>query len=106
MPDPKPVRQAEVVRGGVERLLGPNPCPVAVETYDKNGVIYLGDGSWGKIRAPKKPEVRPYLATVAEAYHMTVHRLEGKQRFHVALSETGKVEDVYMTINKRPARRG
>jgi hypothetical protein len=74
--------------------------------YDKNGVIYLGDGSWGKLRAPKSPEERPYLATVSQAYHMTVHRLEGEQRFHVALEESGKVADVCMTISKRPARRG
>src|SRR5262249_6155434 len=29
---------------------------------DPNGIVYLGDGSWGKLRAPKKPEDRPYLA--------------------------------------------
>ena len=73
---------------------------------DKNGVIYLGDGSWGKLRVPKTPEERPYLATVSEAYHMTVHRLEGEQRFHVALEESGKVADVCVTTSKRPARRG
>jgi len=73
---------------------------------DKNGVIYLGDGSWGKLRVPKTPEERPYLATVCEAYHMTVHRLEGEQRFHVALEESGKIADVCMTNGKRPARRG
>jgi len=70
---------------------------------DKRGVIYLGDGSWGKLRPPKKPSDRPYLATVSEAYHMTVHRLEGDQRFHVALEETGRVADVCMTSSKRPA---
>ena len=69
-------------------------------------MIYLGDGSWGKIRAPKRPEDRPYLATVAEAYHMTVHRLEGEQRFHVAVEESGRVADVCMTAGKRTARRG
>jgi len=73
---------------------------------DKYGVIYLGDGSWGKLRVPKTPEERPYLAAVSEAYHMTVHRLEGEQRFHVALEETGKVADVCMTVSKRPAKRG
>jgi hypothetical protein len=73
---------------------------------DKYGVLYLGDGSWGKLRAPKTPEERPYLAAVSEAYHMTVHRLEGQQRFHVALEESGKVADVCMTTSKRPARRG
>jgi hypothetical protein len=67
--------------------------------------LYLGDGSWGRLRAPKKGEDRPYIATVSEAYHMTVHRLEGQQRFHVALEESGKIADVCMTANKRPARR-
>lgn len=73
---------------------------------DKYGVLYLGDGSWGKLRAPHKPEDRPYLATWSMAYHVTLHRLEGNQRFHVALEESGKVADVCMTENKRPAKRG
>lgn len=80
--------------------------PLTGGHIDKNGVLYLGDGSWGKLRVPKKGEDRPYLAAVSEAYHMTVHRLEGQQRFHVALEESGKVADVCMTANKRPARRG
>ena len=37
---------------------------------------------------------------------MTVHRLEGDQRYHVALEESGKVADVYGTTGKRPAKRG
>lgn len=61
------------------------------------GITYLGDGSWGKLRIPKKPESRPYLLDVNETYHFTLHRLEGEQRFHVALGETGKVLDVYRT---------
>lgn len=80
--------------------------PLTNGLKDKHGVIYLGDGSWGKLRIPKTPEERPYLATVSPAYHMTVHRLEGDQRFHVALEESGKVADVCMTVNKRPAQRG
>jgi hypothetical protein len=80
--------------------------PLKGGLVDKYGVIYLGDGSWGKLRAPKTPQQRPYLAHVSEAYHMTVHRLEGEQRFHVALEESGKVADVCMTVSKRPARRG
>jgi acid phosphatase type 7 len=79
--------------------------PLKGGLVDKNGVLYLGDGSWGKLRVPKTPEERPYLATVSSAYHMTVHRLEGDHRFHVALEETGKVADVCMTAGKRPARR-
>jgi len=38
--------------------------------YDKNGVLYLGDGSWGKLRSLKKPEERPYLATYGDSYHV------------------------------------
>jgi len=80
--------------------------PLTNGLKDKHGVLYLGDGSWGKLRVPKEPEDRPYLAAVSSSYHMTVHRLEGDQRFHVALEESGKVADVCMTSSKRPSRRG
>ena len=80
--------------------------PLTNGLRDKNGVLYLGDGSWGKLRIPKTPEERPYLATVSAAYHMTVHRLEGEHRFHMAIEESGKVADVCMTKSKRPAKRG
>ena len=80
--------------------------PLTDGLHDKNGVLYLGDGSWGKLRIPKKPEERPYLAAVSKAYHLSVHRLEGEKRFHVALEETGRVADVCMTAGKRPSRRG
>ncbi|MBS0262882.1 MAG: metallophosphoesterase family protein [Planctomycetes bacterium] len=80
--------------------------PLTNGLYDKHGVLYLGDGSWGKIRPPKTPEQRPYLAAVNECYHMTVHRFEGEQRFHTAIEESGKVADVCMTVSKRPSRRG
>lgn len=72
---------------------------------DRNGVVYLGDGSWGKLRVPKQPESRPYLARCSSAYHVTVHRLEGDQRFHVALEESGRIADVCSTVSKRPAVR-
>ncbi len=64
------------------------------------GILYLGDGSWGKLRAPVKPEQRPYLAKTSEAYHLTLHSLEGEQRFHMALEETGKIIDVCSTAKK------
>jgi len=46
------------------------------------------------------------LAAVGQAYHMTVHRLEGEQRYHVAMEEGGKLADVYATFGKRPAKTG
>jgi acid phosphatase type 7 len=73
---------------------------------DKYGVPYLGDGSWGQLRPPATPEKRPYLAAVGQAYHMTVHRLEGEQRYHIALEESGKIADVFGTFGKRPHKRG
>ncbi len=72
---------------------------------NKNGIVYLGDGSWGKIRKPAKPDARPYLAVTDEAYHLSVHRIEGEDRFHVALSDTGRVVDVCAT-KKRPRNGG
>jgi len=70
-----------------------------------NGIVYLGDGSWGKIRRPDGPEKRPYLAKTDEAYHLSVHRIEGETRHHVALSDKGRVVDV-CTTSKRAHRRG
>ena len=71
--------------------------PLLDGRYDANGVPYLGDGSWGKLRRPKTPAQIPYLAVSQESYHLSLHRIEGKQRFHVALSDKSKVVDVCMT---------
>lgn len=75
--------------------------PLIGSAYDKNGLVYMGDGSWGKIRKPKSTAERPYLAKATEAYHLSLHSLEGAQRFHVALSDTGKIVDLF-TTQKRP----
>ena len=78
--------------------------PMLDGRVNDNGIVYLGDGSWGKIRRPKTPQQRPYLAVSDESYHMSVHRIEGKERFHVALSDVGRVVDVCVTT-KRSHRR-
>jgi hypothetical protein len=80
--------------------------PLTGGLRDKNGVLYLGDGSWGKLRSLKNPEKRPYLAAYSSSYHMTVHRFEGDQRYHIALEESGRVADVCSTLGKRISRRG
>jgi len=67
----------------------------------KNGVLYLGDGSWGKLRSPKSPEERPYLAKVGGNYHVTMHQIHGDRRFHIALEEFGKIADVATSVSKR-----
>jgi acid phosphatase type 7 len=76
--------------------------PLLDGLVDRNGITYLGDGSWGLIRKPKGPADLPFLAVSHEAYHLSVHRIEGDQRFHVALSDTGKVVDTCATT-KRPS---
>src|SRR5262249_13704381 len=59
-----------------------------------NGVLYLGDGSWGRIRTPNTPEKLSYLARTSRDFHMSLHRIQGEERFHVALDEFGRVVDV------------
>lgn len=70
------------------------------------GVLYLGDGSWGRIRKPTDRDKRPYLAIAEESYHLSVHRIEGRQQFHVALSDSGRVVDVCTSTKRGGTRRG
>ena len=64
---------------------------------DSNGVLYLGDGSWGQLRSPQKPEKLSFLARSSGDYHLSLHRLQGEERFHLALDEKGRVMDVCRT---------
>jgi hypothetical protein len=66
-----------------------------------NGVLYLGDGSWGRLRTPKKPEELDYLAVTSKDYHLTLHRIQGEERFHLAMDEFGRVMDVARTAQRK-----
>jgi hypothetical protein len=59
-----------------------------------NGVLYLGDGSWGRLRTPKSPEKISYLAAASRDYHFSLHRIQGAERFHLAMDANGKVMDL------------
>jgi acid phosphatase type 7 len=72
---------------------------------EATGIVYLGDGSWGKLRVAKRPEDRGYLDLTSTDYHITLHRLEGERRYHLALGETGKVLDLFHTEKKPRQRR-
>jgi acid phosphatase type 7 len=61
---------------------------------DDDGVLYLGDGSWGRLRAPQSPERLSHLAVASRDYHLSLHRIQGQERFHLALDESGRVMDV------------
>jgi hypothetical protein len=58
-----------------------------------NGVLYLGDGSWGRLRTPNKPDKLTYLAATSRDYHLSLHRIQGNERFHLAMDEFGRVMD-------------
>jgi acid phosphatase type 7 len=66
-----------------------------------NGVVYLGDGSWGRLRTPHKPAELPYLASSSRDYHLSLHRIQGEERFHLALDEHGRVMDVCRTGQRK-----
>jgi hypothetical protein len=66
-----------------------------------NGVLYLGDGSWGRLRTPKSPEQLAYLAASSRDYHLSLHRIQGAERFHLALDEHGRVMDVCRTGQRK-----
>jgi acid phosphatase type 7 len=68
---------------------------------DDNGVLYLGDGSWGRLRTPKDPDKLEYLAKSSRDYHLSLHRIQGEERFHLAFDENGKVMDVCRTGQRR-----
>ncbi len=66
-----------------------------------NGVLYLGDGSWGRIRVPKKADPLNVMAATSEDYHLSLHRIQGEDRFHLALDEQGRVMDVSHTAQRK-----
>jgi hypothetical protein len=68
--------------------------PLLDGVSDPNGVLYLGDGSWGRLRTPHKPEELPYLAASSRDYQLSLHRIQGEERFHLALDEFGRMMDV------------
>jgi acid phosphatase type 7 len=68
---------------------------------DDNGVLYLGDGSWGRLRNPQAPDKLSYLATSSRDYHLSLHRIQGKDRFHLALDENGRVMDVAHSAQRK-----
>jgi hypothetical protein len=66
-----------------------------------NGVLYLGDGSWGRLRNPKVPDPLHVMARTSQDYHLSLHRIQGGERFHMAMDEQGRVMDVSRTGQRR-----
>ena len=68
---------------------------------NQNGVLYLGDGSWGRIRIPRKQDTLNVLAKTSDDYHISLHRIEGNQRHHLAMGTTGRVMDSCKTGQRK-----
>lgn len=63
---------------------------------DPNGVLYLGDGCWGRTpRTVATPEERPYLATSVSAAHVIRVTLDGSERRFIAVDVEGNQIDQY-----------
>jgi acid phosphatase type 7 len=68
--------------------------PLLNGLVNDDGVLYLGDGSWGRLRTPHTPEQLSYLAKSSRDYHLSLHHIQGEERFHLAMDEFGRVMDV------------
>ena len=119
--NPKPTGKNKAGTGEHQRkhwvpLFDKHRVPVVLEHHDHtfkktkamiaglanaDGVRYLGDGSWGKLRTPNPPEKLGYLEKTSKDYHMTLHRIQGAERFHNALDEKGRILDVCRTGQRR-----
>ena len=75
--------------------------PLLNGVANENGVLYLGDGSWGQLRSPNKPEKLTHLAQVNRDYHLSLHRIQGEERFHIALDEAGRLMDVCRSAQRK-----
>lgn len=75
--------------------------PLLAGLAHDNGVHYLGDGSWGRLRTPKTPDKLSYLAASSRDYHLSLHRIQGRERFHLALDERGRVMDMCRTGQRK-----
>jgi hypothetical protein len=79
--------------------------PLRDGRHDENGVLYLGDGSWGQLRSPHTPEELSIMATTSRDYHLSLHRIQGEERFHLALDENGRIMDIAHTRQRLRGRK-
>jgi hypothetical protein len=75
--------------------------PLLAGLPNDDGVLYLGDGSWGRLRIPRKDDKLHVMAKTSEDYHLSLHRIEGETRTHLALDEKGRVMDVSRTGQRK-----
>ncbi len=71
--------------------------PLRGGRIDSNGVVYVGDGSWGtKPRTPKRPKDTRYLATALSVRQFTKVELSQTKREIWAITSEGEIVDHYV----------
>ena len=48
----------------------------------------------GRLRIPRPDDQLNVMVKTSDDFHISMHRLQGSERFHLALGTTGKVMDV------------
>ncbi len=66
-----------------------------------NGVLYLGDGSWGRLRIPRPKDDLHVMVKTSSDYHITLHKIQGQERYHMAMDEHARVMDVSRSGQRR-----
>ena len=61
---------------------------------DSKGVVYLGDGAWGKLRKPGQQD-QWYIAKAREKYHFILVTLQKDKALFQAIDNDGQVFDKY-----------
>ncbi|MDN3690184.1 purple acid phosphatase family protein [Cyclobacterium jeungdonense] len=70
--------------------------PVKNNAIRPNGIVYLGDGSWGvEKKKPKTPEEVWYLSKSAEENSAIIVTLQGSHQHFLMINENGKIIDEY-----------
>jgi len=72
--------------------------PIRNGKVHPEGVIYLGDGAWGRLRSPKKAHHRWYLAHTAKEFNFIMVEIQSKQRSFFAINKNGELIDRYPTV--------
>lgn len=70
--------------------------PLVDGSEHPDGVVYIGDGSWGvRPRTPKKAERTSYLAKTKSCRQFTMVELTNEERRYKAITSDGEVIDSY-----------
>lgn len=72
--------------------------PIQKNRYHPKGVVYLGDGAWGKLRNPKPN--RWYLAKAEKKYHFILVTLTKDKALFQAIDNDGRVFDEYSKLSR------